>query len=82
VALWTKSFDRGPEWIERAVDLFQAPPGGTAVDAARVVAVLPGTDQREREASIARAPKAKGGWILAQMKIDQSWEPRIVRLRQ
>jgi hypothetical protein len=82
-ALWTGSFGRDPAWIETGLSLFRQPPGGgAAIAQERVIAVLPGWDTPEpdRAKLTARAKSAGCGWLIALTKIDQSWEPRLVKL--
>jgi len=69
-------FDRDPAWVGKAVRTF-----GAGVAPARLIAVLQGWDlgTAEVEAQIERARQAgAGGYLVARMKIDQSWDPRIV----
>jgi hypothetical protein len=83
VALWTERFGRDPAWVETGLSLFQQPPGGGApVPRDRVIAILQGwgTPRPDRTQLVARARQAGGGWVLATAQIDQSWEPRLVKL--
>jgi hypothetical protein len=75
-------------WVARALRSFaEMPPQrrGQAIPADRVIAVLQGWDVTlvERDAQIQRAEEAgAAGTVLALMKIEQGWEPRIVRVSQ
>jgi hypothetical protein len=80
VGLWSSAFGRDSLWPESALALFAKPPRpGADVPSDRVVAVLQGWDQNERERTdlIRRAKTAGGGWVIALTKVDQSWEPRL-----
>ena len=83
VALWTGSFGRDPAWIEPALALFEQPSGGgAAIPPDRVLAVLEGwnTPEPERAKLVARAKRASGGSVIALTPIEQSWDPRLVKL--
>jgi hypothetical protein len=83
VALWSGSFGRNAAWADDALSLFQQPPGGgVAVAQDRVIAVFPGWDtpKLDRTKVVARAKRAGGGWVIASTPIEQSWEPRLVKL--
>jgi hypothetical protein len=77
----------GPQagWIQHAIASFaEMPPehGGEAVSASRLIAVLQGWDVPADDvaAQIAMARGAgAGGYIVAQTRIEQGWQPRIVR---
>jgi hypothetical protein len=87
LAVWDEDFGRGSAWTDTALSLFQKPPrGGDPVGSERVVAVLPawGGGKGKAESDIAafanRARGAKGGWVIARSKVEQSWEPRVVKV--
>ncbi len=83
VGLWSGAFRRGPRWHEAGLSLFETPPrGGADVPPERAVAVLQGWDQPEPDHAklISGARTARGGWVIAMTKIDQSWEPRQAEL--
>jgi hypothetical protein len=83
VALWSGSFGRDPAWVDEALGLFGRPPGGgDAVSKDRILAVLQGWDvsSPDRAKLAARASRAGGGWVIATTRIDQSWEPRVVKI--
>ena len=85
VALWSGSFRRETNWLDPALSLFERPPaGGTPVPRHRIIAVLQGWDATtvERTRLIERAKRADGGWVIASTPIDQSWEPRLVKIAQ
>lgn len=71
-------------WIRHAVASFaDMPPRrkGKAIPPGRLVAVLQGWDvtPEQRRAQIRQAREAGArGYVMAEMKIDQAWEPRIV----
>jgi hypothetical protein len=71
-------------WIGEALSLFQEMPpkrGGRAVPARRLIAVLEGwNDDENVQAQIAQCEAAgAAGYVVALVKIDQSWTPRIVK---
>ena len=72
-------------WVKHAVASFaEMPPQrkGTAVPPERLVTVLQGWDvtAAQRQAQIDRAREAGArGYVMSEMKIDQAWEPRIVK---
>ena len=72
-------------WIREAIELMQTQPArhrGTPVPPERIIAVLQGWDVTHREvmAQIAQARLAgAGGFVVSQVPIDQSWEPRIMK---
>ena len=72
-------------WIREAIELMQTQPirhRGTPVPPERLISVLQGWDVTHREvmAQIAQSQLAgAGGYIISQISIDQSWEPRVVR---
>jgi hypothetical protein len=85
LAVWDEDFGRGPKWVDTALSLFHKPPrGGDPVGPERVVAVLPAWGGGKAEPDITaladRAKEAKGGWVLARSKVEQSWEPRVVKV--
>jgi hypothetical protein len=71
-------------WILHALKSFQVMPprhGGKAIQPARLVAVLQGWDVTAEQvtAQIERTRVAgAGGYILSEVKIDQSWSPILV----
>ncbi len=73
-------------WVKQALQSFvEMPPkrGGESVPVGRLIAVLQGWDQSaaERQAQIQRAEEAgAAGTVLSLMKIEQGWEPRMVRV--
>jgi len=72
-------------WVRHALASFaEMPPKrkGEAIPASRLLAVLQGWDvtPEQREAQIRRAREAGAlGYVMAEMKIEQGWEPRIVK---
>lgn len=72
-------------WVRHALASFaEMPPKrkGEAIPASRLLAVLQGWDvtPEQREAQIQRAREAGArGYVMAEMKIEQGWEPRIVK---
>ena len=72
-------------WIREAIELMQTQPArhrGTPIPPERLIAVLQGWDVTHREvmAQIAQAQLAgAGGFVVSQVPIDQSWEPRIMK---
>ncbi len=72
-------------WVREAIELMQTQPvrhRGTPVPPERLIAVLQGWDVSHREvmAQIAQARLAEaGGFVVSQVPIDQSWEPRILK---
>lgn len=72
-------------WVKSAVASFaEMPPkrGGTPVPSGRIVAVLQGWDVTpdQRRAQIERSRDAGArGFVLAEMPIEQGWEPRIIK---
>ena len=73
------NYQRDPAWVRRVVSTFPA----QGVPAGRVIAVLQGWDVSPSDvaAQIDHA-QASGaaGYLVARVKIDQSWEPRLHRL--
>ncbi len=69
-------------WVEHALRTFQSPPqNGTPIAPTRLLAVLQGWDvtRSEVSAQIAQATAAGvGGFVVAERRIAQSWEPRNV----
>ncbi|MBI3852952.1 MAG: hypothetical protein HY298_22075 [Verrucomicrobia bacterium] len=71
-------------WIKHALNSFsEMPPkrNGTAVPENHLIAVLQGWDVTPEQisAQVARSQEAgAAGYVVSLMKIDQSWEPRIV----
>lgn len=84
VALWSETFQRDPSsWPSVALGLFQSPPrDGLAVRPERVIAVLQAWNKQGQELDIAleRVRKRPEGWVLALDPVEQSWEPRVVRV--
>jgi hypothetical protein len=83
VGLWSGAFRRDARWSESGLALFARPPRGDGgVPAERTVAVLQGWDspEPERAGLISRAKEARGGWVIAMTRVEQSWEPRLVEL--
>jgi len=74
-------------WIHHAVTSFQSMPrhhGGNAIEASRLITVLQGWDVDETEiAAQIRVATSSGaaGYIVAYSKIEQKWEPRVVKWR-
>jgi hypothetical protein len=72
-------------WIREAIEMMQTQPArhrGTPMPPDRLIAVLQGWDvtQREVMAQIAQAQLAgAAGYVVSQVPIDQSWEPRILK---
>ena len=72
-------------WVKHALDSFvEMPPKrhGQAVSVGRLIAVLQGWDvtQEQRIHQIQQCEKAgAAGYVLALTKIEQGWEPRIVK---
>jgi hypothetical protein len=83
VGLWSGPFGRDPAWAEAALSLFQKPlRGALPAPPERTVAVLQGWGKPEPDlaALTARAKAAKGGWVIARVQVEQSWEPRLVKI--
>jgi hypothetical protein len=83
VGLWAGAFRREPAWAEAGLALFRRPPkGGEAVEPGRVVAVLQGWGEAAAGADrlTESAGRDGGGWVVAIDPVDQSWEPRPVKL--
>jgi hypothetical protein len=89
-----RAFDRddrryGPPagWVTHALQSFETMPPrrrGEAVPVRRVIAVLQGWDvtPEQQQAQIERCREAgAAGYVLSKVKIDQSWEPRLVKVR-
>ena len=72
-------------WVRHALDSFaDMPPkrNGSAIPANRLIAVLQGWDvsREDEEAQVQRVGEAgASGYVVSRMKIDQGWEPRIVK---
>ncbi len=73
-------------WIKSGIEsLAKMPPArnGEPVSANRVVAILQGWNvtDAQRNAQIERSNEAgAGGWVMAYAPIEQSWEPRLVKV--
>ena len=74
-------------WIKHALASFsEMPPkrNGTSIPTSRLIAVLQGWDvtPEQIKAQITRSDEAgAAGYVVSLMKIDQSWEPRIVNAK-
>lgn len=74
-------------WVKAAVASFaEMPPKrkGTAIAPGRIVSVLQGWDvaPEQRQAQIDRAREAGArGYVVAEMKIEQGWAPRVVKAK-
>ena len=74
-------------WVRYAIESFaKMPPqhGGTEIPASRLIAVLQGWDVKasEVEAQVRMANESGAcGYIIAYEKIEQSWQPKVVRWR-
>lgn len=74
-------------WVRQAIDSFATMPprhGGQAVPPSRLIAVLQGWDVEPQDvtAQIAMATAANAhGYVVAYQKIEQSWQPKVVRWR-
>jgi hypothetical protein len=72
-------------WVQQALASFlDMPPrhGGQSIPPGRVVAILQGWDvtETQRQAQIQRCQRAGAkGYVMALTRIDQGWEPRLVR---
>jgi hypothetical protein len=84
LALWPETFHRDPtQWIDTDLALFQNPPaGGAPLPAGMAVAIIQAWNQPEAtvDGLLARIKRLAPGWVLALDPIDQSWEPRTVRV--
>jgi hypothetical protein len=86
LAAWPSTFGRDREtWPSVALALFRQPPqDATPLPAERTLTVLEAWNRtpNERRAMIDRVTRDDPaiGWLLALEPIDQSWEPRIVRV--
>jgi hypothetical protein len=71
-------------WVEHALRTFESPPqNGPKISTRRLIAVLQGwnVSADELQAQISRAEAAGAlGIVVAESRIDQSWEPRIVSI--
>lgn len=82
VALWPAALGHEPGWVEAGLSSFARPPKeGPGVPPRRTIALLQGWDRPvpEQSALTDSARLAEGGWVLATVKVEQSWEPRLVR---
>lgn len=74
-------------WVRHAIESFaKLPPqrGGEEVPASRLIAVLQGWDVKPEEvaAQVLRSQQSGAhGYIVAYARIEQSWQPRLVRWR-
>ena len=74
-------------WIRHAVESFaKIPPkhGGESIPASRLIAVVQGWNvtKAEIDAQIEMATKSGvNGYVVAMEKIEQSWEPKVIRWR-
>ena len=72
-------------WVKWALDTYRALPPAKekkVIESERLLAVLQGWDvtDEEIEAQIQKTVEARaGGYVLALVEIDQSWEPRLVQ---
>jgi hypothetical protein len=72
-------------WIHHAVTSFQTMPrrhGGSAIEASRLITVLQGWDVDEADVATqiqAATHSGSAGYIVAYTKIEQKWEPRVVK---
>jgi hypothetical protein len=81
-ALLAETFRRDRSWLSSGLKLFLQPPGGDPLPADRAIAVLPGWgDTRENLQVLSdRVKSARGGWVIARTALDQSWEPRVIKI--
>jgi hypothetical protein len=81
----TPHYKQPAGWIQHALAGFATMPpknGGRAIGPERLIAVLQGFGVTERQLAdqIARAQDARcSGYLVSFAKIDQSWEPRLIR---
>jgi len=84
LGLWPETFGRDPaRWIETDLVLFQSPPrGGTRLAPERTVAVIQAWDKPVETVSalLDRVKPSTVNWVMVLDRIDQSWEPRAVRV--
>jgi hypothetical protein len=82
VGLWTEAFGRKPGWSETGLALFLKPPKGEPFPAERAVGIVPvGNDDPKAQAELTgRLDRAGVGWVVAKSRIDESWEPRVVKV--
>jgi len=83
VALWPGPLGRESGWVKAGLSAFAHPPkDGPDVPTRRTIALLQAWDKpvSERSALADKAKPAGGGWVMATVKVEQSWEPRLVRL--
>lgn len=73
-------------WVNAAIESFSKMPplrNGKPVGSSRIVAILQGWEvtAAQRQAQIERSNDAgAGGWVMAYTPIEQSWEPRLVKV--
>jgi hypothetical protein len=86
LGLWTEVFKRDPaNWVEHDLALFQNPQRGSdPLPKARTIAVVQAWEKSDATvaALLARVKQSASGWVMALDPIDQSWEPRRVRISQ
>jgi hypothetical protein len=85
LALWPETFGRDPaRWVETDLALFQSPPrGGAPLTPERTIAVVQAWEKSDAavvNALLHRDKRSAAGWVIALDPIDQSWEPRAVRV--
>ncbi len=82
VALWAENFRRDQSWLSTGLSLFLRPPQGEALPGERAIAVFsaPGQPRESLSALTNRLKLARGGWVVARTSVDQSWEPRLVKV--
>lgn len=84
LAVWSETFQRDAStWLPESLALFQTPPReGATLPASRTVAVIQvwGKPEPLVNAALDRAKRSGAGWVLALDQVDQSWEPRSVRV--
>jgi hypothetical protein len=72
-------------WVRRAIESFRTMPprhGAKPIPASRLIAVLQGWDVSDEDiaAQVRMATSAgAAGYVVSHLKIDQSWEPRLVK---
>lgn len=86
LAVWSETFQRdATKWPEESLALFQTPPReGTMLRSARTIAVIQawGKPEPVMNATFDRVKRTGAGWVFALDPVDQSWEPRSVRVPQ